>query len=211
MVPNATALSLFVLASLTLLVIPGPAVLYITSQSIGHGRRAGLACVAGIAVGGSVHVLAAALGLSALLVSSAAAFAAVKWLGALYLLYLGVRRLMDRDADVAAPEAPPRPLKSLFLEGIVVNVLNPKTALFFLAFLPQFVDPARPVVPQVLFLGLLFVSLGFTTDVSFALLAGTAGRALRARPGYLRSQRWVSGGVYIGLGLATAFAGGRRK
>ena len=204
-------LPLFLAASLALLVVPGPAVLYITTQSAGRGRRAGLACVAGIAAGGSVHVLAAALGLSALLASSAAAFGAVKWAGAAYLVYLGVRRLTASREEEEVQAITPRPLKSLFAEGVLVNVLNPKTALFFLAFLPQFVDPSRPVTPQVLLLGGMFQGLGFLTDSTFALLAGTLGRALRARRGSLRLGRWVAGGVYIGLGVATAFAGGRKN
>jgi threonine/homoserine/homoserine lactone efflux protein len=209
--PVPSGLPLFLAASLTLLLMPGPAVLYITTQSAGHGRRAGLACVAGIATGGFVHVLAAALGLSALLASSAAAFAAVRWAGAAYLVSLGVRKLMDRSKEGETEAPAPRRLSSLYAEGVLVNVLNPKTALFFLAFLPQFVDASRPVAPQVLVLGGIFQTLAFLTDSSYALLAGAAARLIRSRRGSVRLGRWLSGGVYIGLGVATAFAGGRRK
>jgi threonine/homoserine/homoserine lactone efflux protein len=159
-----------------------------------------------------VHVGAAAVGLSAVLVASAAAFTAVKWLGAAYLVYLGVRRILDRTAPASVATGQPRRLRRAFLDGVVVNTLNPKTALFFLAFLPQFVDLARgrPGV-QILGLGLLFVLLGTITDGTYALSAGTAARWLRGRPRFLASERWISGSVYIGLGVAAAVSSGGRK
>jgi threonine/homoserine/homoserine lactone efflux protein len=167
----------------------------------------------GVHAGTLVHVAAAAAGLSALLMTSATAFAVVKYLGAAYLVYLGVRRLLDRGETVEVRrDATPPALRRAFLEGVVVNVLNPKTALFFLAFLPQFADPARGAVgAQILALGLLFVALGLVTDGLYALSAGQAGRWLRGGTGVVRAQRYVTGGVYIGLGLVAAFADRGRK
>jgi threonine/homoserine/homoserine lactone efflux protein len=199
--PDSTAVWLFCLAALALLAVPGPAVLYIVVQSAEQGRRAGLASVGGIHVGSLVHVAAATAGLSALIVASAVAFSVVKYAGAAYLVYLGVRKLLERSA-IDDVDRPAEPLRSAFLRGIVVNVLNPKTALFFLAFLPQFVDPDRGAVwSQVLVLGLLFVALGLVSDSLYALAAGTVGGLLRRRRNALR---YGSGLVYIGLGAAAA-------
>jgi threonine/homoserine/homoserine lactone efflux protein len=166
----------------------------------------------GVHVGTLVHVGAAAIGLSAVLVASATAFTVVKWLGAAYLVYLGVRRILDRSAPASVESGRPRQLRRAFLDGVVVNILNPKTALFFLAFLPQFVDLARGrPEAQILGLGLLFVLLGTVTDGAYALSAGTAARWLRGRPRVLASERWISGSVYIGLGVAAAVSSGGRK
>jgi len=205
--PAPATLGVFALAALALLAVPGPSVLYIVTQSIRDGRRAGLVSMLGIQTGALVHVTAAALGLSALIASSAAAFAALKYLGAAYLIFIGVRRLLGRDeADVSEP-AERRELKRLYAQGIVVNVLNPKTALFFLALLPQFVDPERgPVVLQVLVLGLVFVALALVSDGLWALFAGTFGDRLRYSQGFRRVHRYVSGGVFLGLGILAAFA-----
>jgi threonine/homoserine/homoserine lactone efflux protein len=201
-VPDWDSLGLFSLAALALLLVPGPAVLYIVAQSVDHGRLAGLVSVAGVHLGTLVHTLAAAIGLSALIVSSAVAFSVVKYAGAAYLVYLGIRRLFERE-----PQDPVvmrrQPLAQLFWRGAMVNVLNPKTALFFFAFVPQFVDPGRTVWSQVVVFGLVFVALGFCSDGLYALTAGTFGRWLRRRPGILR---YGSGSVYIGLGAVTALA-----
>ena len=211
--PEASTLALFGVAAITLLVIPGPAVLYIVTRSVDQGRAAGLASVCGVHVGTLVHVAAAALGLSALLVSSAIAYHAVRWLGAAYLIWLGVRRLLARDEEAVAAAGPgPRRLglRRIFAQGVVVNVLNPKTALFFLAFLPQFVDVSRGSVPfQVVVFGVAFVLLGLVSDGTYALLASTGAGWLRRRPGVARTSRLVSGGVLISLGVTTALAGSR--
>jgi threonine/homoserine/homoserine lactone efflux protein len=211
--PDPSALALFTVAAITLLVIPGPSVLYIVTRSVDQGRAAGLASVGGIHVGTLVHVAAAALGLSALLVSSATAYNAVRWLGAAYLVWLGVRRLLARDEEVAAgagPEARRHGLGRVFAQGVVVNVLNPKTALFFFAFLPQFVDVARGSVRlQVVVFGVAFVLLGLVSDSAYALLASTGAGWLRRRPGVAKASRLVSGGVLISLGVTTALAGSR--
>src|SRR5215212_2383585 len=200
--PTPGTLAVFAAACLALLLVPGPAVLYVVAQSAGQGRRVGLASVAGIHLGTLVHVAAAAIGLSAVIVASATAFAVVKYAGAAYLVYLGVRRLLDRTpVDVAYRR---EPLRRAFLRGIVVNVLNPKTALFFLAFLPQFVDADRgDVWFQVLTLGLVFVGLGLVSDSAYAVAAGSLGGVLRRRRGLLR---YGSGTVYVGLGAITALA-----
>jgi threonine/homoserine/homoserine lactone efflux protein len=210
--PNPTSIGIFAVAAILLLLTPGPAVLYIVARSVEQGRIAGLASVCGIATGTLVHVLAAALGLSALLASSALAFALVKYAGAVYLIYIGVRRLKRADAPAAQIELPRRSLGRLYRDGFVVNLLNPKTALFFLAFLPQFVDPSRgAVATQIAFLGLLFTLMGMTSDALYALVAGTAGRWVKRNGHYLRWERYVTGGVFIGLGLTAAFAGNGRK
>jgi threonine/homoserine/homoserine lactone efflux protein len=210
--PTWATLGLFALAALALLVVPGPSVLYIVTQSVRDGRRAGLVSVLGIQTGALVHVTAAAIGLSALIASSAKAFDALKFAGAAYLIFIGVRRLLGRDeVDVSDPRGQAE-LSRLYAQGIVVNVLNPKTALFFLALLPQFVDPARgPVVVQVLVLGLFFVALALVSDGLWALVAGTFGDRLRGSRAFARVQRYVSGSVFLGLGVAAAFAAPARS
>jgi threonine/homoserine/homoserine lactone efflux protein len=208
MIPSPSSLVLFISAALLLLVIPGPAVFYIVGRSIGHGRSAGLVSALGVGVGSLVHTAAAAVGLSALLMSSAIAFAAVKYLGAVYLVYLGVQKIR-REEPFELPGGPSGvKLNRIFAQGIVVNVLNPKAALFFFAFLPQFVDPKRGnVAAQILFLGILFALLGLTTDTFWALTSGTVASLFRRNPRAMRTQRYVSGGMLISLGVATALAG----
>ena len=209
--PDASTLALFSLAALALIVVPGPAVLYIVARSVDQGRRAGVVSALGIAVGGLVHVTAAVVGISALVVSSARAFEVVKYAGAAYLIVLGIRRLLTRE-EVAADGRDRAPLRQVFTQGVVVNVLNPKTALFFLAFLPQFVDPeAGSVALQTLLLGAIFVVLALLSDSLYGLAAGTLGGALRRSAGFLRVQRYVSGSVFVGLGLATAVSGSKAK
>ena len=194
-----------------LLIVPGPAVLYIVTRSLEQGRVAGFVSMLGVQVGALVHVVAAALGLSALIVQSALAFTVVKYAGAAYLIYLGSRRLLSRERLQRGEARVPRALGRLFREGIVVNVLNPKAALFVLAFLPQFVDPdAGSVALQVTVLGLLFVALATASDGMYALAAGSAAHWLRGSPRFLHVERWVSGSVLVGLGVTTALSGSRR-
>ena len=209
MIPDPANLALFTVAALALLVVPGPAVLYVVARSIHQGRRAGLASVLGIHVGTLVHIAAATAGLSALVVSSSIAFTAVKIAGAVYLVGLGLWTLFSRTAEPEVALGGERNLRRAFTQGIVVNVLNPKTALFFLAFLPQFVDEnaSHPAL-QIAILGLLFALLGLITDSLWALAAGTAGGLLRRSRRFVKTQRYVTGTVYIGLGVATALAGG---
>ncbi len=212
MIPDSSSLALFVVAALALLVVPGPAVIYVVARSIQQGRRAGLASVLGIHVGTLVHIAAATLGLSALVLSSAVAFTAVKIAGAVYLVGLGLWTLLSRSAETDVPLGGDRNLRRAFAQGIVVNVLNPKTGLFFLAFLPQFVDPNAPhPAAQIAFLGVLFALLGLVTDSVWALAAGTAGGVLRRSRRFALGQRYVTGTVYVGLGVATAFASPSEK
>jgi threonine/homoserine/homoserine lactone efflux protein len=207
--PEAHALLLFVLASLALIVVPGPSVLYIVTRSLGDGRRAGLVSALGVQVGGLVHIAAATAGVSALLASSAGLFSVVKYAGAAYLVLLGVRRLLDSRVDEPV-EREAAPARTVFWQGVVVNVLNPKTALFFVAFLPQFADPARgAVAPQLALLGTIFVGLALISDSSYALLAGGVRRRLGAGAATRRRLGRLSGGTYIGLGALAALSGTR--
>ncbi len=207
-VPSQT-LAVFALAALAILAVPGPAVIYIVTRSIHQGRGAGLTSVLGIHCGTLVHLVAATVGLSAILVSSASAFTVVKALGAIYLIVIGIRTLLGRaDEADTDPQRPPRRKRRDFAEGVVVNVLNPKTALFFLAFLPQFVDPdLGHAWLQILVLGLTFMVLGLITDSMWALAAGSAGETLRKSRRWAQVQRYVSGSVFVGLGVVTALTG----
>jgi threonine/homoserine/homoserine lactone efflux protein len=213
MIPDHSSFVLFLSAALVLLAIPGPAVFYVVGRSIGLGRSDGLVSALGIAVGTCVHVAAAAIGLSALLMSSAIAFGVVKYVGAAYLIYLGVQKLLREESFELSRTATRVKLSRVFGQGIIVNTLNPKTALFFFAFLPQFVNPSRgPVAPQILFLGLLFVAMGVVSDSLWGLFAGTVADRLRSDTRWPRRQRYVSGGMLISFGLATAVSGhGPRK
>ena len=203
---------LFLAGALLLLVIPGPAVFYILGRSIGQGRKAGVVSASGIAVGTLVHATAAAFGLSAILVSSARAFHIVQFAGALYLIFLGARTLLSCEETRLATAASTHSLSRVFGQGVLVNLLNPKTALFFLAFLPQFVDARRGHVPaQIFFLGGSFALLGLLSDSSWAMLAGTLADRLRSSLGWRRVQKNISGGSLIALGIATAISGSRSK
>ncbi|TDE25317.1 LysE family translocator [Nonomuraea mesophila] len=204
MIPPTTY-ALFVTASLALILIPGPNHLYITARGLAQGRAAGLASALGVEIGTLVHIAAAAAGLSYVIAQSATLFAIVKWVGVAYLVYLGIRAFTGKDAETGAP--PRQPLPKVFLEGVLVNVLNPKVALFFLAFLPQFVQPdAGSPTLQVVVFGLTALCLGLVSDIVYAFAAGALGHRLRRRA---RTLRYVSGAVYLGLGVATAFAGRR--
>jgi threonine/homoserine/homoserine lactone efflux protein len=210
--PAVSTLALFLLAALGLLLIPGPAVLYIITRSVAQGRRAGLASVLGVELAGLTHAAAATLGLSALLLTSALAFNVVKYLGAAYLIYLGVRTFLAREESQQAQIPPSRSLSQLFAQGFLVNLLNPKTALFFYAFLPQFVNPARgPVAAQILLFGALFVLLAFCTDSLYALLGSTVGRWLFRNVRFQRIRRYITGSIYIVLGVTAAIAGSEKK
>ena len=207
--PSPEVFAAFAGASLALLIVPGPSVLYIVTRSMDQGRSAGLVSVLGIHTGTIVHVAAAALGLSAILASSAVSFQVVKYAGAAYLIWLGVKALRERHQEASEGRDRERSLSRIYAQGVVVNVLNPKTALFFLAFLPQFVDVGKPVTTQVLVLGLTFILLGFVSDGSYALASARVARtiAARRRPGAAR--RWLPGLTLIGLGVAAAVTGRR--
>ena len=210
--PELSAIGVFAAAALALLVIPGPAVIYITTRSIDQGRAAGFTSVLGIATGTLVHTAAAAVGLSALLASSAVAFGIVKYAGAGYLVFLGVRRILVAESVGEDVVVPPRSLRRIYGQGVLVNVLNPKTALFVFAFLPQFVDPGRGPVPlQIVLLGFLLAAMGIVSDGAYALLAARLGRWLRGSDRFDSIQRYVSGGVLVSLGVAAAVSRGRSE
>jgi threonine/homoserine/homoserine lactone efflux protein len=203
-VPDFGSIITFAIASVTLLLIPGPAVIYILNRSVADGREIGLAAVAGLELGNLVHAVAASAGLSAVLATSATAFNTVKWLGAGYLVFVGLRTLIVRPAPVAT-ESSSISRRRTFVQGIVVNTLNPKVALFFLSYLPQFIDPDKGAAwSQALVLGITFVLIGCITDGMYALTAS----ALRAKLLTGRTlpfvQRYVAGTVFIGLGVVAA-------
>lgn len=209
--PGGTSLVGFVAAALVLLLIPGPGVLYIVARSLSQGHRAGLISVLGLSVGALVHVAAATAGLSAILLTSATAFGLVKALGAGYLIYLGIRTLLARPPTAGVEASALRSLYRLFTDGVLVSVLNPKIAVFFLAFLPQFVDPSRgPVPQQVLLLGIIYVALALITDSAYALLAGSLRHWLGGRVMQGPLPRYASGVLYLGLGVSTALTGRRQ-
>ena len=212
LLPDAPTLALFFAASMILLVTPGPAVFYIVARSIDQGRLAGVVSTLGVAAGSCVHSLAAALGISAILASSATAFTVVKLIGAGYLIYLGVRKFLVADPIETNLETERRELREIFVQGVIVNVFNPKTALFFLAFLPQFVDVSKGYVAlQMILLGVMFSILGILSDGAYAVAAGTFGRWIKRHAGVLRAQRYFAGSVYLGLGVLTAATGNGKK
>ncbi len=202
--PTIGTLELFSLAAFALIVFPGPAVLFIVAQGVSVGRGPALVGVLGVSTGALVHTVAAAIGLSALIASSATAFTVVKLAGAAYLVVLGVRRLRSGDHPVSL-ERRREPLLRVFRQGLMTNLLNPKTALFFLAFLPQFVDRNRGSVPaQLLVLGLVFTAIAMISDSTWAVVASSVSGWIRNTRGYERAIRYLSGTVFIGLGLVAA-------
>jgi threonine/homoserine/homoserine lactone efflux protein len=207
--PEPHTLIVFAGVSLALLLFPGPAVIYIITRSATQGRTAGLVSTLGIETGNLTHAAFATVGLSALLASSATAFSVVKYAGAAYLVYLGARALLS-DAARDQLRQPRTNHSRLYWQGVTVAVLNPKTALFFLAFLPQFVDPSLgPAWSQVAVLGALFVGLGTLSDGTYALLAGGAGRWLRSSAERRQRLRRASGAIYLALGVSAALSGTR--
>jgi threonine/homoserine/homoserine lactone efflux protein len=204
-VPDGSTVLLFVGASLALLAVPGPAVVYVVTRSLDQGRTAGMVSMLGIETGTFTYALAASAGLSGLIASSATAFTIVKYAGAAYLIYLGVRKLTERERP---PDALPSARSRLFLNGVVVQLLNPKIAIFFVAFLPQFVNSSRGTTAvQILILGTIFTLLAVLSDGAYVLLAGAVGGWLRSGRRARSRLAKLSGGVYIGLGVAAAISG----
>ena len=204
-------LYLFMGAALALLLIPGPAVLYITARSASQGRMAGLVSVLAIETANFIQAAAAALGLSAILLSSALAFDLVKYLGAAYLIYLGIRKLMATDNAMEDETVKQESLSRIYWQGFAVNILNPKTALFFFAFLPQFIDPAKGnVIGQNLFLGAVFVGMAIITDSMYALVTSSIASKLTGNRRFQKGGRYFAGLVYVGLGITTALTGSRK-
>ena len=210
--PSPSTYALFIATALVLLAIPGPAVLYVVSRSIDQGRRAGLASVCGITTGTVVHVTMATIGLSSLILASKVAFDTVRYAGAAYLVYLGLRRLLTRGAEDELTERPPRTLRDLYTQGLVVNLLNPKTIVFIFAFLSQFVDvDAGHAWFQIMVLGLSFAALGLVSDSLYAFVAGTVADRLRGTRLVARAERWFGGTVLIGLGITSALVAPHRS
>ena len=196
----------FLIAAVVLAITPGPGIAYVVARTVAGGRSEGLASCFGTGIGGMLHVLAAALGLSLIIAQSAVAFGLVKYLGAAYLIYLGIRLLLRKDPELTVKPVAPQGVRRALAEGIVVEALNVKTALFFLAFLPQFVSPGDPLIPQLVLLGSICVALNTLVDViavvaADRLLKSGAARAARAR---LLTQ--VSGVTMLGLGTYLALA-----
>jgi threonine/homoserine/homoserine lactone efflux protein len=201
--PDLPTLGLFIAATAALLLVPGPSVLFIVARTLEHGRRGGLVSMLGVETGALLHVLAATLGLSALIAASPDALLTIKLTGAAYLLYMGVRALR-RPPELMLGSGPAR---HLFRQGLVVDALNPKTAMFFLAFLPQFIDPgAGSVALQTLVLGLCFVALATLSDGGYALLAGAVAERVRRSPRTRARLSRVSGAAYVGLGALTGLS-----
>jgi threonine/homoserine/homoserine lactone efflux protein len=202
-VPSLSTLPVFIAASVVLLVIPGPAVLFIVARSSAQGTRAGLVSVMGVHTATTVHVLAAVAGLSAVVVASSIAFTGIKIIGGLYLIYIGVKSMLTARHTTSAPPVV-RPEKRLFAEAFVVSLLNPKVALFFLAFLPQFVERGRgPIWTQTLVLGAVYIVLGLCSDSLYALLGARLGTRFTRRTARLRAGRYAEGGILVGLGVLT--------
>jgi len=210
--PDWSTLILFATAVLILVFTPGPNTLYIIARSVNQGRTAGIVSSLGVEVGTLIHIAAAAFGISALLMSSAMAFNIVKYAGAAYLIYLGIKTLLTREKTAVAKTVEEASLRRTFSQAVLVNILNPKSAMFFFAFLPQFIDVERgAIAAQILFLGVIVVVLGFTSGSLYSLLAGGIGNLLRGNLKFLRAQRYFAGSMYIGLGAVTALTGTHKK
>ncbi len=198
----------FAVSSLLLIATPGPNMIFIISRSIGYGRREGIVSALGVDSGSVIHVIAAVVGLSALLASSAVAFQIIKYLGAAYLIYLGIRVLLSPAQSIEGQAVADKSLRQVYYQGVITNVLNPKAAIFFLAFFPQFVDASKgSVTIQILYLGVVFILLGVIVDIIVALISGTISGWLRSNTGFWRIQKYVSGCIYIALGLSAALVG----
>jgi threonine/homoserine/homoserine lactone efflux protein len=204
--PEKTAFVTFIFAALMLNIAPGPDMLYVIGRSVGQGRKAGMVSSLGVFVGCWVHILAAAFGIAALLRSSPVAFNLVRYAGAGYLIYLGAKMIIQRTNNLSAQPLRPESLTAIFRQGAITNVLNPKVAMFFLAFLPQFIDARRgTVVLQILLLGLIFNVGGTLVNLAVAYAGGTLGELLRRNARFARMQQWFTGLVFIGLGARLAW------
>jgi threonine/homoserine/homoserine lactone efflux protein len=204
--PDAATFGLYLTAAIILAITPGPGILYVLTRSLKGGRYEGYTSALGTAVGGLFHVVAAAFGLSAILATSAVAFHLVKYLGAGYLIYLGIRTLLRND-DFVIDTTKSSANQHAFSQGILTEILNPKTALFFLAFIPQFINPQGSVVLQFIVLGSISVLLNTSVDILVATLAGTIGAQLQKRRTLRKAQRYFTGGSLIALGVYVAVAG----
>ena len=208
LLPSGTALYAFLIATLVLVLTPGPAVVFIITRTLAQGRKAGLSSVAGVALGNLANAVGASIGLAALFAVSSLAFTVVRWAGAAYLIYLGIQALRQPAAPADGPQPSRAEPRKLFRDGFFVALLNPKTTLFFAAFIPQFLHPEGSQAVQALVLSVFFVVVAAMTDSLYALLAGSLAPMLRGAAG---SGRYVSALVYFALGLYAAFGGTRQK
>ncbi|MGB5975409.1 MAG: LysE family translocator [Nodosilinea sp.] len=207
---DPTSFSLFLAAVAVITITPGPDTFYVLGRSLEQGRLAGMISSLGIFVGNLGHTTAAAVGLSALLMTSALAFNIVKYAGAAYLVYLGIQAILNRSHGSALPTAPRASLIKIFLQAILTNLLNPKAALFFLAFIPQFIDPAAgPMALQTLRLGVIVAATSSLWLALIAAMVATAGQNLSHHPKAIALQRWITGSLFVGLGLRLAIAESR--
>jgi threonine/homoserine/homoserine lactone efflux protein len=201
-------LMLFIMASFTLIITPGPDMIYVISRGIGQGRTAGILSACGVCCGLVLHTLAVAIGLAIVLKTCSIAFYVLKYIGALYLIYLGIRTLTVKQGLISVKHKKRQSHTSLFLQGFLTNVLNPKVALFFLSFLPQFVDSNSPAVAlQSILLGLIYFLLCLVVLVIIALLSGKIGSLLQAKESIARKTGWISGSVLMGLGIGLLLPG----
>lgn len=207
--PAWPLLAAFLAASLVLAVTPGPAVFYILTRTLAQGRTAGLASVLGVAAGNFGNALAASIGLAALFAVSAMAFTVVKYAGAAYLVYLGLKAFKAPASQTVETRPAPVHLHAIFRDGFVVALLNPKTAIFFAAFLPQFMNPEGSAIVQSTVLGFLFVLIAGCTDIAYVLTASAVAPALAGMSGARAAGRYLTAGAFIGLGLFTALSGSR--
>ena len=205
--PPWPKLSLFIIATLTLVFMPGPNTLYIIARSIQQGRKAGIVSSLGVQFGSIFHIAAAAFGISALLISSPLAFSVVKYAGAIYLIYLGIKTLLTKEKSAGFKETKPARLKEVFYQGTIVQLLNPKTALFFFAFLPQFIEPSRGAIAlQIILLGAILMCLGTLSDVTYTMASGSLANLMRGNLKFLQVQRYFAATVYLSLALLTALS-----
>jgi len=204
--PAFETVTLFTAAAIVITLVPGPSMLYVMSRSIAHGRTAGIFSALGLATGLFIHTIAASLGLSVIFIYSPLAYSVIKYLGAIYLIYLGIQTLLAKEAFVQSALAPlPSHHLRVYGQGIVTELLNPKTALFFLSFLPQFVDPALgPAAPQMLILGSILILTAFTADLLIGISGGMVANWLESHPIIQKGQRWAAGMVLLGLGARLA-------
>jgi threonine/homoserine/homoserine lactone efflux protein len=211
LLPGGPLLAAFLAASLVLAVTPGPGVLYIVTRSIAQGRRSGLASVAGVALGNFGNAIGASVGLAALFALSSLAFSVVKYAGALYLIYLGIQALLRPPRVGPSNEPEPHSPYRVFRDGFVVALLNPKTAMFFAAFLPQFIQDDGSPIAQSIALGALFVLIAASTDTAYALAASAIAPTLSRGTSLQSAGRWLGGCVFIALGVLSAVSGARPK